>query len=126
MSRKPNEAEVLERAADLVEPRGRWVRDWTARRWINPDDKSLGTTACMAGDPDAMEWGGVGAIYKVGMAAGLTPQACFEIQKIAARAVGLTRPWFSDWAWAHGRTQAEVVAALRKAAELAREELAAA
>jgi len=111
---------VLAAAADLIEPKGRWTRNWTARR-RNAQDPTI-TESTVATDPRAVEWGAVGAIYKIGMDAGLTPPECFAIQAIAARANGCPRVWFSDWAWAAERTQPEVVAALRKGAEFAKSE----
>lgn len=109
-------SEVLSLAADLIEPAGKWVRDWTARRVFNAEGHMEAT---LAHDPRAEMWGGTGAIYKIGRDAGMSPQQCFEIQEIAARAVGCPRRWFTDWAWAPERTQAEVVGGLRQAAELA-------
>lgn len=119
MSKELKPSEVLSKAADLIEPAGRWVRDWTAR-CPNQKDPTL-TDACLATDEEANRWGGVGAIFKIGRDAGLSSRRCWEIQEIAARGVGVGR-WFSDWAWEFGRTQGEVVQGLRQAAELARRE----
>lgn len=106
--------EVLEEAAALIEPEGRWAGAWTARM-PGPNDKSISST-CLATDPRASQWGGVGAIYKVGRAMGLSNEACWMAQEIAAKAVGAKR--FSDWAFATHRQQSEVVSALRRAASL--------
>lgn len=111
-------AKVLEKAADLIAGPDRWVRDYTAMRVDVDGQGNRLYTRMLATDPGATMWGGVGAIFKVGMAAGLTPKQCWEIQAIAARTVGQDY-YFSDWAWAIGRTQGEVVSALRQAAEAA-------
>jgi hypothetical protein len=103
---------VLSAAADLIEPKDCWVRDWTARK-VNEKDPSL-TDACLATDPRAIKWGGLGAIYKVGREMGLSNDDCWAAQDVAARTVGVKR--FTDWAWAPGRSQVEVVDALREAA----------
>ncbi len=117
-------ADVLDGAADLIEPEGRWVRNWTAEKpdpaARNPADR----VQALATDPKADKWGGTGAIYKVGREAGLTNADCHEAQRIAAASVG-AGIYFSDWAWAYERTQGEVVNALRRAAHEARQQRAA-
>jgi hypothetical protein len=111
----PSAAEVLAKAADLIEPAGAWCRDWTARR-LNDRDPTI-SEATLSADPRAIQWGGLGAIYKIGLDAGLTNAQCWAALEFAARAVETDR--FTRWAWDPRRTQAEVVAALRKAAEIA-------
>lgn len=108
-------AAVLLAAADLIAQPNKWCRAWTAQRLNDPKDPRQGTIPCLASDPRAIEWGGTGAIYRAGHQAGLTDQECWAVQGVAAKHVGVER--FSDWAWAHVRTQAEVVEALRGAAQ---------
>lgn len=125
MARKLTFAQVLAGAADLLASGDHWIRDYTAMR---VDRDSQGNTLYsrrLATDDDATMWGGTGAIFKIGMGAGLTTQQCWAVQEIAARYVGAGR-WFSDWAWELRRTKDEVITALRGAAELAATEAQAA
>lgn len=92
-------SEVLEKAADLIEPEGAWTQKAMRRgggRCV------IGAVASLC--PRELNWDDVMAPFR--------------------QVVGLTRP-FSDvvrWNDTPERTQAEVVQALRDAAALARQE----
>lgn len=105
-------SEILFAAADLIEPEGAWTQRAIAR-----DRKGL----IAIGEGTAVCWCAIGAIIKVGGAW----EAIERTEKLlalpdAAR-VGDLRPLaaFND---APERTQEEVVAKLREAAERAREQ----
>lgn len=94
-------AEVLERAADLIEPEGRWRQKNGGVRgacWC-------ASTAIDAAHPD-----------------GFAPDAQRFLANLVSPGAGLAivRVWY--WNDAPERTQAEVVAKLREAAALAREQ----
>lgn len=95
-------AEVLERAADLIEPEGRWVKGELAK--YNPDGFVCGCA--------------MGAILDVPSDAIWDALAFIEAGLPQTRPGGL-RP-IAAWNDAPERTQAEVVAKLREAAQLAR------
>jgi len=92
-------AEVLEKAADLLEPEGRWTQH-AYGRW----NGSGYSCWCMFGAIDA-----IASDYKIGA----------QCNNVVDRVVG---QGLVDWNDAPGRTQPEVVAALRRAAALAREQ----
>lgn len=102
-------AEVLDRAADLIEPegawqQGTWARDVSGKAVTLWCDKA--TCFCMRG-----------AVVR---ASGLSMSA--ELTGINA-ALGFRRAsQMARWNDREGRTQAEVVAKLREAAALAREQ----
>jgi len=97
-------ADVLERAADLIEPEGAWTQGTWAR------DRS-GDTATRAEEGCWCLWG---AIYKtVGYDAVATSPCLMAV----ANLVGDSSIHWND---VPGRTQAEVVSALREAAKKAR------
>jgi hypothetical protein len=100
-------ADVLDRAADLIEPEGAWSDGDVAR------DRSGNATYSM--DPGAVCWCALGAIWREAEIAGINRYAS-EIPM--AELVGGSVAIFND---APGRTQAEVVAKLREAASLARD-----
>ena len=114
-------AEVLERAADLIEPDGRWTRGAFSRNADGSAD--LDDEALAASEPVC--WCGLGAIAQTlrvdslkgrlwsRLDTGLTGQAYRLLNEV----VGTD---FPDWNDAPERTQAEVVAKLREAAALAR------
>lgn len=101
-------AAVLERAADLIEPEGRWVQG---------DLKVYDE----AGMPC---WCAIGALFAA--APNLTPVTMEPIRKRVEAVLGLSPAGNGDiyplalWNDAPDRTQAEVVDALRKAAALAK------
>jgi len=101
-------ADVLNAAADLIEPEGRWTQGTWAR-------SSVGDT-----DPidDAICWCAYGAIYQV-CGRKWTPEANAGMRLLCGvLRLGATDPMGSIGLWndKEGRTQAEVVAALREAA----------
>lgn len=101
-------ADVLARAADLIEPEGAWTQGEFAR-----DEWGMGLEDPLA--PAACSWCAWGAIiHVVGEDEGGDVPAYGEL----SRTVGAPIPAFND---AEGRTQAEVVAALRAAAAKARD-----
>lgn len=100
-------SEILERAAALVEPEGAWTQE----TWFM--GAQLETAACFCVE---------GAIARV---AGVRPFMAYReaASELLARSIGLpAADCIADWNDAPKRTQPEVVAALRKAAELARSE----
>lgn len=95
-------SEVLAKAADLIEPEGRWMQG----EWQD------GPRQCFCAE---------GAMAEI---AQVSPCLMDEhsASRFLERAAGI--PWFGVPTWNDqpGRTQAEVVATLRKASELARSE----
>ena len=98
---------VLLAAADLVEPYGRWTRHELAR---DADGRSAAPTG-----PHARCWCVAGALQAV--CGGAASGAYQDAMEWLMRAAGLTN--VSGWNDAPGRTSAEVVALLRRAADLA-------
>lgn len=104
-------SEVLDKAADLIEPEGAWTQGTWARDASGSDNPDPTNEVC---------WCGWGAIYKV---AGYEwPRYALEAAGFADRTVGAACGAYQVWNDAPERTQIEAVAALRKAAELARSE----
>lgn len=101
-------SEILNKAADLIEPEGAWAQEYFAR-----DEHGNFVEAC---DELAMCWCVLGAIE---FAAGGVGVAYSEAQHCLGAIVG---EQIDEWNDAPRRTQAEVVAALRQAAKLAEEE----
>ncbi len=102
--------EVCRAAAELLEPEGRWTQDAYAR-------DSRGSSAVERLSPTAVCWciaGGIDrSIGAIGTVAGL------EARKLVARVLNLSAGYGAAlWNDTPGRTQAEVVAVLRRAAEL--------
>lgn len=98
-------SQVLDAAADLIEPEG----CWTQREWARDGD---GRGACHP--DDAACWCGWGAIEVSSVGGGDTRALAHSFVQRCGFSIG--------WNDAPERTQAEVVAVLRKAAELARSE----
>ncbi len=105
-------SEILDAAAALVEPEGAW----TTRRYARPGAGQLGcdpladraTCFCM-----------VGAIARV------SASTVAEVEGENVAAIAFLRKSLGSWSaigWNDRATQAEVVAKLREAAELARRE----
>lgn len=100
-------AEVLERAADLIEPEGAWAQKSWARDMFGSPDAIPGEEVC---------WCLWGSIYKIsGYEFYVTDAAINHV-------MGVVGDPPITWNDAAERTQAEVVAALREAAKKAREE----
>lgn len=95
-------ADVLDRAADLIEPEGRWIQGYFGLSTQAPSCCAVGAIGRVAGilhPKDAECWIDENAIPYLGMSANR-----LEL--------------WNDVSW---RTQAEVVSKLREAAALARE-----
>ena len=104
-------AEALERAADLIEPEGKWTQGRPAR---GKDGAFVD-----ARSPQAVCWCAIGAVDAA------VASATFYFTALKARdalrfAIG--SGFIVDWNDAPERTQTEVVAKLREAAALARAE----
>ena len=107
--------EILEAAADKIAEPGRFTQRFTARK-PSESPQIPGDFSCLATDPKATSWGGLGAIFAVGRAAGLRNADCYSIERIACQHIGAERlmPWATD------KSQADVVSALRMAAQAER------
>jgi hypothetical protein len=106
-----NVAEILNKAADLIEPEGRWTQDGYAKDVIGRD--------IYPDDPSAVCFCALGAIARAG---GFDPDIKPDHPAVTTlhAAVG---EWVPVWNDQPERTQAEVVAALREAAKMAEEKL---
>ncbi|GGB14780.1 hypothetical protein GCM10011380_00230 [Sphingomonas metalli] len=104
-------ADVLDAAADLLTPEGAWTQDTVYRdRYGNPAGDTRGPAVC---------WCAVGAICEVNI--GYAMKACEAAEVgLPVTAPGALRP-LSAWNDDRARTQAEVIAKLREAAQLARQ-----
>lgn len=107
----PDIADILDHAADLIEPEGAWTQGFYARGASGLPVKVNGKAAvCFCG---------IGAVLRAARA-----RTVFDLSfGRAALAKALGVGWLSDfyhWQDAPKRTQAEVVAALRQAALKAR------
>jgi hypothetical protein len=124
MASKLSVADVLERAADLIEPEGAWTQhafsrnaDGSVDRGGEEDDDGI------ADNPVC--WCALGAIATAaGVDLSFSGFPNNGIVKDAASAFRAVEPYPVDWNDAPGRTQAEVVSKLREAAALAREQAA--
>lgn len=105
-------SDILERAADRIEPEGRWTQKANAR-----DEDGL-STSCRG--EEATCWCMAGSVFRE---AGILDDEAYEALKAVlppAPRIGFDRVVaFND---APERTQAEVVAKLREAAAKAREQ----
>lgn len=106
-------ADVLERAADLIEPEGAWTRGIYAADECNDSIDTL--------HPGAKCFCAMGAVYRAAGASSLHKTGPLDvvndIRTHLTHVLGTTMASFND---APERTQPEVVAALRRAATLAR------
>ena len=100
-------AEVLEKAANLIEPEGKWTQGDLA---VDANGDETWTA-----DPNSVCFCAEGAIMHVSFGQPREP-----IFREFRHALGVDRIY--EWNDAPGRTQAEVVAKLREAAALAREQ----
>jgi hypothetical protein len=100
-------AEILTKAADLIEPEGAWTQASFAR--VASGEKTVPE------DPAAVCWCLSGALSRV------SSEAVFKDRSAAFDALYLALDDDGVFGWndAPGRTQAEVVAKLREAATLA-------
>ena len=110
-------ATVLNAAADLIEPEGRWTQGTLAR------DKA-GLAVYNPDDAEAYCWCVAGALQHV--TGGGWSDADFDIYHASRRAVLVAvgmdeNDSIAIWNDAPKRTQAEVVAAIRQAAQRAKE-----
>lgn len=103
-------AEVLRRAADLIEPEGAWTKNANAR--TGKGGRETPPTAS-----DARCWCVIGAIRRV---SGFPLGSAALANTLGAVKTSLPHPWdqrpVHAWNDSSRRRQAEVVAALRKAA----------
>lgn len=109
-----NFSEVLNKAADLIEPEGAWTQKAWAR---TPEGDGVSPV-----DRRAYCWCMVGALRKVlgyDPLSARPPTRFFTDEPAYKRLVKRFGPALGLWNDAPERTQAEVVAALRKAAEAA-------
>lgn len=104
-------AETLSAAADLIEPEGKWTQGWSART-------ALGRP-CHTKDPEAACFCMVGAVAKAGGAETYISKAWrFISDHFPGKDPGTPVKWNDK----RQRTQAEVVAKLRKLSALAKEQ----
>ena len=104
-------ADILARAADLIEPEGAWTQGEEARDAHGEGLEDFSGT-------DAVCWCAGGAIWKAARLLGVVRGAPF--QRYFELFLGVTG--VPEWNDAPERTQAEVVAKLREAAAKARGE----
>lgn len=102
-------SEVLDKAADLITPEGAWTQGYFAR--VAPGGNSIGPR-----EPNAACWCAFGAVINRCGNDGAAED--FAVQYLRTT----LRDSIDRWNDAPERTQAEVIAALRQAAQLAREE----
>lgn len=107
-------AEVLDGAADLLTPEGKWTQEQFAR-------DNTGGTYAHGFDQRATCWCVVGAIEKVRHAVALQPGYKDPAVLFLERGIGYV---VTEWNDEPNRTQDEVVEKLRQAAALAREQQA--
>ena len=103
-------SDVLEKAAELIEPEGVWCQ---GRYAADKDGLAVPET-----DPRACRWCAAGAISRVSHEMGDSFRAWSDTVEFLAQFVGFLTT--TDWNDVDGRQQSEVVAALRAAAEAAR------
>lgn len=104
-------AEVLDRAADLIEPEGAWTQNEEARDALGYPVRSISAAASC--------WCIVGATFSVCRDLILSSDADSFLADTLPDEVGFGAD-VAEWNDTAGRTQAEVVAKLREAAALAR------
>lgn len=98
-----NVSEILNKAADLIEPEGAWTQGTWARTANGSDDAAIGEDVC---------WCAYGAIRRASEFVNDLSDECVEkVRQLVGDVI--------TWNDAPERTQAEVVAALRAAAQKA-------
>ncbi|MGV0964165.1 MAG: DUF6197 family protein [Polynucleobacter sp.] len=106
-------ADVLDRAADLIEPEGKWTQGAYGRD----------ATGCeVIGVENAVCFCAMGAMYKARGDIGAFEHDPDLVRPLAALIERTCDAAIDDWNDASERTQTEVVSALREAAALARKE----
>lgn len=107
-------ADVLERAADLIEPEGAWIKNGNYA--LNLERSSVDAL-----DLSATCFCAMGAVHRVAGVSTFSKSGPVELVNTARNALYkiLGEP-MASWNDRDGRTQPEVVAALRRAATLAR------
>lgn len=107
-------ADVLTKAAQLIEPDNAFSRGWTARRLVKPTEPDLGDCCCLADDPHARESGAKGAICKIGKTVGLSSQEIYALGRRVATSVGAR--YLTDWSGERSRPKSEIIAAFNAVA----------
>lgn len=114
-------SEILSKAADLVEPEGAWTKFVAAGSEPATDEEDIDGVEVNEWSPNATCWCAAGSIWRV---TPRLPEA--SVVSVRSRALDYLRDVVGgpipDWNDATERTQAEVVAGLRAAAELAKAE----
>lgn len=120
MTDKPNNpqadvADILDRAADLIEPEGAWTQGAFVRDAFGSDvyeafREEAADAACFC------LYGAIGSVI------GRDPEGYRDADPLLEAVLGVSSPYeVAKWNDAPERTQAEVVAKLREAALLARQ-----
>ena len=112
-------ADILERAADLIEPGGAWTQHWFATDRFMKDVSPVHPSAC--------SFCARGAIYRVldedPHKQPKPSESALEAFLVIAKIIGAdSYEYIEEWNDADGRAQGEVVAKLREAAAAARGE----
>lgn len=106
-------AEVLSRAADLIEPEGKWTQGAFIR-------DALGADIYEEQEADAQDAACFCLYGAIGSVVGRDPESYRDADPVLQRAIGVISPSeVAKWNDTPSRTQAEVVAALRSAAVIA-------
>lgn len=109
-------SQVLDRAADLIEPEGKWTQGGSYAL------SALGNSIDSI-DPEAACFCAMGAVYRsAGVSTWHKTGALELVDKARKHLATMLGVAMASWNDAPERTQPEVVAALRKAAALAREQ----
>jgi hypothetical protein len=103
-------SEVLAKAADLIEPEGRWTQHYLAR--VRPNGNAIGPHQA-----NAQCWCAIGALDRAGAEA--TTLSYRTAVDYLSQAIGQEAGAIAQFNDAPERTQAEVVKALRDASALA-------
>lgn len=101
-------SDVLNKAADLIEPRGRWTQGHYAR--------TKSGDICSSYDRSAVSWCAIGAIMRIGGKGDVAWDAEGRLEAFTGgESVGM-------WNDKSSRRKRDVIAALREAAKLAQEQ----
>lgn len=118
-------SEILLKAAELIEPEGAWTRD---EYWRAPEGEysDFHFKADWYGDDtvDPKPWGNTATCFcllgAIGHVMQIDPDDVEGVPEIIGPLLAVTGDRIASWNDAKERTQAEVIAALRKAADLAK------